>query len=188
MKLIEMFETTATPHLYLDMDGVQADFFTAWAKWHSAKFDDPAVNRYKDIGDRERRDASIAELTAEGPQFIEDFFAGLGPLPGGMVLVRWLKDNGIPFTILSAPLRDNHEASIAGKKSWLDQYNPGTSGSAIFTGVKEKYAKVNGQPNILVDDHKKYITRWEEKGGKGILYRDDQVNSVIEQLKQIYDK
>jgi hypothetical protein len=39
---------------------------------------------------------------------------------------------------------------------------------------------------LLVDDHKKYINRWEERGGLGILYRDDQVDEVISRLKEIY--
>ena len=34
------------PHLYLDMDGVQADFFGAWAAMHN-------VGNYKDIPDTE---------------------------------------------------------------------------------------------------------------------------------------
>jgi hypothetical protein len=35
MRIVELFEDTEKmPHLYLDMDGVQADFFGAWAERH----------------------------------------------------------------------------------------------------------------------------------------------------------
>ena len=45
------------PHLYLDMDGVQADFFGAWAAMHD-------VGNYKEIPDTEM---SINELATSSP-------------------------------------------------------------------------------------------------------------------------
>ena len=132
-------ELAKKPHLYLDMDGVQADFFTAWAQHHGK-------NRYKEIGDKAAREASITALNQKGPEFVQRFFSTLPVLPGGQRLINWVKANGIPFTVLSAPLRNNHEASIAGKRTWLDRHNPGTSADAIFTGQKERLAQHGGQP------------------------------------------
>lgn len=172
------------PHLYLDMDGVQADFFSSWAKWHNKKFDQSHVKRYKDIGSREQREQSITELNKEGPEFITKFFATLPPLPGGQKLIAWLRQNRIPFTVLSAPLRNNEDASIAGKKYWLSQHNPGVD--AIFSHEKQNFATKNGKPNLLIDDFKKYVGAWKDAGGQSILYRDSDVNSVINQLAQIY--
>jgi hypothetical protein len=174
------------PHLYLDMDGVQADFFTQWARWHNKKFGMSHVERYKDIGSKEQREQSISELSAEGPEFIERFFATLPTLPGGQKLIRWLRQNRIPFTVLSAPLRGMNAPSIAGKKIWLDSHNPGTSGSAIFTGDKARMATTGGRPNVLVDDFKKYVGAWQDAGGIGILYRDSNVDDAIAQLAEIY--
>lgn len=174
------------PHLYLDMDGVQADFFTAWAQWHNRKFDQSHVERYKDIGDREAREQSISELNQEGPEFIEEFFRTLPPLSGGQRLIRWLRIHQIPFTVLSAPLRNNEEPSIRGKKHWLGVHNPGTADSAIFTSQKEKLATRGGRPNVLVDDFKKYINNWRDAGGIAILYRDNNVDAVINELARIY--
>ena len=170
---------TEPPHLYLDMDGVQADFFTSWANLFGKE-------RYKDIGDRSAREASIDDLNRRGTDFIEEFFATLPVLPGGQRLVAWLKSNGIPFTVLSAPLRGNHEASIRGKRRWLDRHNPGTSATAIFDGMKERFANRNGVPAVLVDDHKKYIERWNEAGGIALLYREHSVDDVIRSLAKIY--
>lgn len=174
------------PHLYLDMDGVQADFFTAWAQWHNQKFGQSHVERYKDIGSKEQREQSIAELSAEGPEFIERFFATLPTLPGGQRLIAWLRTNRIPFTVLSAPLRGMNAPSIAGKRTWLDAHNPGTAGSAIFTGDKARMATRGGRANVLVDDYKKYVNAWTDAGGIGVLYRDSNVESVIRQLASIY--
>ena len=179
-------EIQSQPHLYLDMDGVQADFFTAWAQWHNRKFGQSHVERYKDIGSKEQREQSIIELSSEGPEFIEKFFANLPVLPGGQKLVAWLRANKIPFTVLSAPLRGMHGPSIAGKKTWLDAHNPGTSGSAIFTGDKSRMATLGGRPNVLVDDYKKYVNAWNDAGGIGVLYRDGNMDAVIRQLSSIY--
>lgn len=172
-------EINPRPHLYLDMDGVQADFFSAWAKLHGKE-------RYKEIGDREARERSIDDLNARGPEFVLEFFKTLPPLPGGQRLIQWLHANKIPFTVLSAPLRGNEEASIAGKRYWLNKYNPGSEPTAIFTGEKQKLAQHNGQPNVLVDDFKKYIRAWSEAGGIPILYRDANADDAIAQLAKIY--
>lgn len=174
------------PHLFLDMDGVQADFFSQWARWHNRKFGQSHVERYKDIGSKEQREQSIAELSAEGPEFIEQFFATLPTLPGGQRLLAWVKKNRIPFTVLSAPLRGMDAPSIAGKRTWLDQHNPGSSASAIFTGDKARLAQHGGRANVLVDDFKKYVNAWQDAGGIGILYRDSNVDAVIDQLAKIY--
>lgn len=195
MFIAELFEKSSqgllesdssNSHLYLDMDGVQADFFTAWAHWHAEKFHRPEVLRYKDIGDRVAREQSISDLNSQGPGFVYEFFSGLPPLPGGQRLIKWLKANKIPFTVLSAPLRGNEQASIDGKRDWLDRHNPGTSGNAIFTSEKYQFAQRGGRPNILIDDFKKYLGAWQDAGGIGILYRDDRVDSVIAQLSKIY--
>ena len=183
----EMKQTEVTqPHLYLDMDGVQADFFTAWAKWHGQKVGDSNIERYKQIGDKAQREASIAELNQAGPEFIQRFFATLPTLPGGMHLVSWVRQHNIPFTVLSSPLRGNHEASIAGKKTWLERHVPSGVSGAIFADNKERWAKKGTRPNVLVDDYKKNIQAWRAAGGIGILYRDDNVEDVINQLEQIY--
>lgn len=184
MKITEL--ENSKPHLYLDMDGVQADFFTAWAQWHNKKFGMSHVERYKDIGSKEQREQSIAEMNKEGPEFVEEFFATLPVLPGFAELLNFLHSNKIEFTVLSAPLRNNNQASIKGKRRWLDQHNPGSSAGAIFTGNKEKYAVTQGRPNVLVDDYKKYIASWTAKGGIAVLHRDNNVSATIEQLRQIY--
>ena len=195
MKIFEVTEKEVQqpiPMLYLDMDGVQADFFTSWALWHGEKIQNPEIQRYKQIGDKEKREESIRALQAEGPEFVYKFFATLPPLPNGMALVAWIKRNKIPCTILSAPLRSSPEdkeklitaASIEGKKHWLSQHNPGLP--MIFDGMKERYAMKGGHPNVLVDDHKKYIEAWEGKGGIGILHREQNTDHTIELLTNIY--
>ena len=187
-ELMEAIDNTKMPHLYLDMDGVQCDFFTAWAQWHNKKFGMDHVERYKDIGSKEQREQSIQELTSEGHDFVRQFFATLDPLPNYAILQSWLNKNKIPYTILSAPLRGNKEASAEGKMHWLEANHPNYNkyGNPIFRGDKERMATKNGTSNVLVDDHKKNIEAWENAGGQGVLYRDNNVQSAIESLEAIY--
>lgn len=185
-------ELDKMPHLFLDMDGVQADFFTQWASWWSSKMNDPNIQWYKDIGDKEQREISIAALQAEGPDFVYKFFATLPVLSGCSEILNWINKNKIPCTVLSAPLRSTKEdkkktitqASIEGKKYWLSKHN--SNMPAIFEGRKEKYATTNGNSNVLIDDHKKYISGWESAGGIGVLHRWNNTQETIKKLNEIY--
>jgi 5'(3')-deoxyribonucleotidase len=183
MRIHELFEETESepeqkmPHLYLDMDGVLADFFGSWAQQHG-------VSSYKDIPNSE---VAINELANSSAEQVYQFFKDLKPLTGGMRIIMWLNDNNIPFTVLSAPLRGPFSsASIKAKKDWLDEYNPGTSSDAIFTAAKYKYATQNGEPNVLVDDYGKYLNAWSNAGGIAVKHEDSGVANTIRELEKIY--
>jgi len=179
MKIKDLMEDSSKkmPHLYLDMDGVQADFFGAWAKRHG-------LAHYKEIPHPEN---AINELAQSGPEEVYNFFHDLQPLMGGMRIIQWLVKNKIPFTVLSAPLRGPYaKDSIRAKKDWLDKYNPGTSGDAIFTSAKYKYAKNGTEPNILVDDYGKYLDAWDNAGGIAVKHEDSNTQHTINELEKIY--
>lgn len=170
------------PHLYLDMDGVQADFFGAWADKHN-------VSHWKAIIDKE---GEIEELANSSSEQVYAFFRNLRPLPGGQEIIKWLNDNKIPYTVLSAPLRGPFaDASKQAKRDWLDEHNPGTSNDAIFTSSKQKYAVTNGVANVLVDDFGPYIQKWTDAGGIPIKHEDEAevsnaAHNTINQLEKIY--
>jgi hypothetical protein len=170
------------PHLYLDMDGVQADFFGAWADKHG-------VSHWKAIQDKE---GEIEELANSTPEQVYDFFRNLKPLAGGLEIIKWLRTNKVPFTILSAPLRGPYaDSSKQAKRDWLDQYNPGTSTNAIFTSKKHQYAITNGVTNVLVDDFRPYIQKWTDAGGIPVKHEDESedqnaVANTIATLEKIY--
>ena len=165
------------PHLYLDMDGVQADFFGAWAAMHN-------VGNYKEIPDTE---TSINQLASSSPEEVYKFFRELKPLGGGGKVVQWLNQNNIPYSVLSAPLRGPYaKASVEAKKDWLDEHNPGATQNAIFTQHKHKYALNGGEPNVLVDDYGKYLNLWSNAGGIAIKHEDNNTGHTIEALEKIY--
>lgn len=187
MKIVELLveqenKTKKMPHVFLDMDGVQADFFGAWSK-------KSGVDHWKAIGNKEQE---IEELAHSSAKEVYDFFYDLEPLSGGMEVIAWLRRNNIPYTVLSAPLRGPYkEASVQAKKDWLDKYHPGSSGNAIFTDQKFKHAMSGGRPNVLVDDFGKYLKAWADAGGITIKHEDQYEDSetgqhTIEKLEKIY--
>ena len=170
------------PHLYLDMDGVQADFFNAWAKWHEKTTGKPTAT-WRDIDDPTQ---SIKNMSSQGPAFIEKFFAELPVLPGFKLILNWLQKNNVKYTILSAPIGGQPDASIKGKKTWLAKHNPGAE-KEIFTTNKAKYATTGGNANVLIDDHGKYIKNWEAQGGIAVKHTDRNPQRTIDALEKIYN-
>lgn len=170
------------PHLYLDMDGVQADFFGAWADKHN-------VGHWKAIQDKE---GEIEELANSTPEQVYDFFRNLRLLKGGKEIIDWVKQHNIPYTVLSAPLRGPYaENSKQAKRDWLDEFHPGSSQHAIFTSQKHKYAMTFGVPNVLVDDFGPYIEKWTNAGGIPVKHEDEAevpnaAIDTISKLEKIY--
>ena len=184
MKISELLQESKDrmPHLFLDMDGVQADFFGAWSKRSG-------VDHWKAIADKE---SEINELAHSSAKQVYDFFRDLEPLSGGMKVISWLRKNQIPYTVLSAPLRGPFkDASVKAKKDWLDEYHPGTSANAIFTDKKYQHAMDGGRSNVLVDDYGKYLNAWKEAGGIAVKHEDQYEDpntgsNTIAKLEKIY--
>lgn len=182
MKIKELDTQKQMPHLYLDMDGVQADFFGAWADKHN-------VSHWKAIQDKE---GEIEELANSTPEQVYDFFRNLRLLKGGKQIIDWVQKHNIPYTVLSAPLRGPYaDYSKQAKKDWLDEYHPGSSSNAIFTSQKQKYAVTNGVANVLVDDFGPYIDKWVNAGGIPVKHEDEaevpsSAADTISKLEKIY--
>jgi hypothetical protein len=163
---------------------VQADFFGAWSKRSG-------VDHWKAIADKE---SDIEKLANSSAKEVYEFFYKLAPLSGGMKVISWLKQNKIPYTVLSAPLRGPYkEASVQAKIDWLNKYHPGSSGSAIFTDKKYKHAMDGGRPNVLIDDYGKYLSAWATHGGIAVKHEDqyedpDTGAHTIEKLEKIFAK
>jgi hypothetical protein len=173
---MKITELTQMPHLYLDMDGVQADLYHAIARREN-------VGHWDDIPDQNK---AITKLSLRGPEDVYQLFRDLAPLPGGQVIIQWIHKHRIPFTVLSAPLRNEPQASIDAKRDWLDQHNPGSSETAIFTKKKYEYATTGGHPNVLVDDFNYYLDSWTEAGGIAVKHSQATTDQTIAKLEEIY--
>jgi len=158
-------------NIYLDMDGVIADFFTELARHYN-------VNHWKDLPEKNE---SVKALKGT------DFFERLPKFPTSDELVEFIHEltNG-NWYILSAPLRDDYDHSISLKRKWLANHGY-TPKDAYFSSVKEKYAvNENGQSNILIDDREEKLKAWTQNHGIGILYQANKHS--LKELKNLLER
>ena len=153
----------AKPTVYLDMDGVLADFFGGVEKMYG-------VEHWKQLTNDKTKDLKkevIDKITGS------DFFATLPKFPTADALIDMVKKfTGGKFSINTSPLRGDHENSAKYKKIWIQNHIEQPD-DIVVTGRKESYAvdKGTGTPNILIDDRPVNIQRWQGRGGYGILYQ-----------------
>jgi len=164
------------PVIYLDMDGVIADFFGGVEKMYGVKHW-KELTSVKTGG--ELKQEVIDRITGS------DFFSTLPKFPSADGLIQLIKSaTGGHFSILTSPLIGDHENSAAQKKVWISK-NIEKPDEVIVSGRKEKWAKQkDGTPNILIDDRPVNIERWEAKGGFGILYQANK-DSIIKVQQEL---
>lgn len=165
------------PEVYLDMDGVLADFFTEYAKLAGISH-----GNYRDIPPA-KVDPTLNKMVGT------DFFARLPKFPTADSLVNIVIKTFGKYHICSSPLRGDHAGSEKYKRIWIQQHLKQQPTDIIITPNKAKYAvQADGTPNILIDDRGSNITAWEAKGGVGIKYQADEDNLqvVIDGIKRAF--
>ena len=156
-------QMSGNPTVYLDMDGVLADFFGGVEKMYG-------VEHWKQLTNDKTKDLKkevIDRITGT------DFFATLPKFKSADALIDMVKKfTGGKFSINTSPLRGDNENSAKYKKTWISN-NIEKPDDIVVTGRKESYAKDKGTgvPNILIDDRPVNIQRWQDAGGYGILYQ-----------------
>jgi 5' nucleotidase, deoxy (Pyrimidine), cytosolic type C protein (NT5C) len=158
------------PIVFVDMDGVLADFFGQVAKEHG-------VSYWREI---HRKQLGIDQI-AQQP----NFFATLPPMPNAAKLMAGVIAIAGTYSILSSPLLSSVERSTKEKEIWLKKHikqnHPDT---VIFDSEKYKFARQeDGTPNILIDDWDTNIKLWESHGGIGILHTDETYSTTLQQLQ-----
>ena len=153
----------AKPTVYLDMDGVMADFFGGVEKMYG-------VDHWKQLTNDKTKDLKkevIDRITGT------NFFATLPKFETADALIDMVKQfTGGKFSINTSPLRGDNANSAKHKKTWIAN-NIEQPDEIVVTGRKESWAtdKGTGVPNILIDDRPINIQKWQAAGGYGILYQ-----------------
>jgi hypothetical protein len=151
-------QKTKISMIYLDMDGVIADF----------------TKRYKELYRMEPREA---EKNKQFDNFFNEFistgqFAKLDLMPGAMDGLTFLRKHlTIPTQILSSTANEARYEDISNQKLiWLQIH--GITFSANFVPGKRHKYKFAGPDKIIIDDTQSVIDQWREAGGIGILHKD----------------
>ena len=143
--------------VYLDMDGVIADF----------------DKRYRELYNMAPKDA---EKHKQFDKFFSEFiatqqFASLDLMPGAAEGLEYLrKANVLTQMLTSSSNEKRHDEVSKQKMLWLEKHGI-TFYPIIVPGkrLKQNYAEPDC---ILIDDTEINITQWTAKGGIGILHKD----------------
>jgi len=184
MRSTELIRATANTKIYLDMDGVLADFFHEYAKMAGVPADKFGKHDYRSI-----------PLAAQDPTLDKmigtDFFMRLPKFSTADSLVNLALKYTKNYGICSSPLRGDFANSEKWKREWIKKNLQPQPNMIFITSTKEKYAvNSDGSPNILIDDRGTNIERWRAKGGIGIKYQADEnsLDLVAKGLAHAYGK
>ena len=162
--------------IYLDMDGVLANFFHEYAKLAGVESGD-----YRSIP-KASQDPALEKMVGT------DFFGTLPKFPTTDALVKLAVKYAGSYHICSSPLRNDFRNSAYWKKIWIMANLKPQPQSIEITSNKELHAVSNGVPNVLIDDRGENIRRWTAAGGIGIKYQadEDSLTKVADALESIY--
>ena len=165
-------EQTSEYKVYLDMDGVLADF----------------DQRFKDISGMEPKEFEAKYGTKEFWNLIDEenkisFWVGIPEMPGAKALVDAVKKYN--YELLTSP--SAKKQSYLGKILWVRNHSNlfGGKPRINFKRAKEKH-EVKPEltkTDILIDDREDTIGRWNAAGGTGIVYKN--VGQVLNDLKKL---
>lgn len=147
--------------IYLDMDGVIADFDKAYQSQYGVYCrDDPKRDHWE-------------EAVNNG------IFANLEYTPGAIELIKFVEKLNVRIEILSCIGNRGNQCQVARqKKEWL--IAKGFYYRTNFTFTKREKSDYASPNSLLIDDSSGCIDPFREQGGHGILYEN--TKSAIEQL------
>ena len=157
------------PIIFLDMDGVLADFFGAFSSY-------AGVKHWKELGPSELSNALEAVIGS-------DFFSTIPKTWCCDDLISMVVGFSGSYSILSSPLNGDEENCAHWKRVWIENnLNPKPS-EVFIDRDKGKYAMYQNKNNILIDDRPHNISAWENQGGIAIRFQANQDQlAIIEEV------
>ncbi len=161
-------EIAKSSQIYVDMDGVLADFFGDWKKlvgkdWRKITDIGPALQKIRDT---------------------DNFWLNLPMTNNAKNLLSLIKNIKGSYKILSSPLPDDPK-SEPHKREWIEnnlKFFPPED--VIITFDKAKFAtQQDGTPNILIDDYGINIQKWESAGGVGFKHKDHKFERTAKNIE-----
>ena len=165
-------------HIYLDMDGVTANFYSLLSSWFK-------VQHWKEIKTRKE----ILEKL-KGSSFFSEIPEFENTIQFYQLVDSMAKRNNASWSILSTPLQGDFDNSVKHKNIWLDRVFQKANVQAenrLFSHQKWKWSK---KETVLVDDRPKNINDFIERGeGEGIRFQngESKMPKFISKLQQFLE-
>lgn len=147
--------------IYLDMDGVLADF-------------DRGVRKLCHLEPLNQMNSTSSQNDAlwSAVRSVPHFYDRLEPVPGAIRMVQllwqWYGDKVEILTGIPKPKR-NIENAAEDKINWVHRFLPeNIKVNIVYREEKPQYC--HGKTDILIDDYEKNVNEWMKCGGTGILF------------------
>lgn len=152
--------------LYLDLDGVFADFDARLKDYEIHKNQNDFLARHKDSWTQEEKALDVAVRAAMGSP---GFWLGI-PLVTDAPLLWEHCTEYEPFILTALPnVEEWHERVASEKKTWVRSNLDAIPDERIICCLRSQ-KKNYARNNILIDDMLSNINEWNEAGGYGILH------------------
>ena len=156
--------------IYLDMDGVLADFDKQYGLLFGV--------RPIDTENRTKHFWSHWDEFVTGKNFTK-----LELMPGAETLMKACDLLKVPVEILTSTGNEKYYNDIAAQKTeWLKAHNITYKPNFVAGGTKK--AQYADPWNILIDDTPKVVDAYVKAGGTAILHKD--VDTTVKQLLKLY--
>lgn len=169
-----------TPRIYLDMDGVLADFNTLAREYLGATTQDQSRAEQQGRWPPEQ----WARLTE-----VPNFYRRLPkmPLSDSMVAAakKFRDDLGWDLRVLTAIPKDNGIPDcVQDKFDWMAEHYPGIRiHIGPYSQDKHQHCEAG---DILVDDRESNCSQWTKAGGRAVRVHSDRYSDAIAELVSIY--
>lgn len=152
--------------IYLDMDGVLADFVQ-----HTTNLKIPNNHQWFEPRETWTKETLEGEAIKTKAMHSPGFWIGIPPMPGAEKL--WHAAHSITpqvYVLTAKPQPDSPKLVDAEKYAWLYKHLDSDFSRNNFICC-ERHEKVQyAKGNVLVDDDPRNCKTWEEAGGTSILY------------------
>jgi 5'(3')-deoxyribonucleotidase len=171
------------PRLYLDMDGVLADFNRAAAEL----LGEPEQSQHQ-AAERGRWPQAQWQRISENPHF----YRTLPKMPAADSLVdlatKFRDHLDYELCILTAIPRDNDMPdAFHDKLLWIQEHYADVNFRVYFGPYShDKKHHCRQADDILVDDRTSNCTEWRAQGGTAIQVRANQYSQALEELQSLY--
>lgn len=176
MLISEFASVTRHPRVYLDLDGVVANFFAGYQELN------PAVRSEREMPDGPDSTYDLMRDT--------DFFYRLPVYSSAQELVATILEFVPGYTVLTAPLHGDYANSKRWKTRWVVENLHPAPRRVIVTAHKWRHAvdPHTGVANVLIDDKQKNLRPWRQSGGHAIEYFAPRtpVSEVQARLQEIF--